>query len=46
MRDNTEALLIRSSPLATKRRDPAGTLPGGQQQILKMASACSCIPAC
>jgi ABC-type branched-subunit amino acid transport system ATPase component len=34
-----EALLARFSILATKRRDPAGTLSGGQQQILEMAIA-------
>ena len=36
-RDDIEALLARFPMLATKRRDPAGTLSGGQQQILEMA---------
>jgi ABC-type branched-subunit amino acid transport system ATPase component len=34
-----EALLARFPVLATRRRDPAGTLSGGQQQILEMAIA-------
>jgi ABC-type branched-subunit amino acid transport system ATPase component len=34
-----EALLTRFPMLAGKRRDPAGTLSGGQQQILEMAIA-------
>jgi ABC-type branched-subunit amino acid transport system ATPase component len=34
-----EALLARFPMLAGKRRDPAGTLSGGQQQILEMAIA-------
>ncbi len=34
-----EALLTRFPILATKRREPAGTLSGGQQQILEMAIA-------
>jgi branched-chain amino acid transport system ATP-binding protein len=38
-RDDIEALLARFPMLATKRRDPAGTLSGGQQQILEMAIA-------
>jgi ABC-type branched-subunit amino acid transport system ATPase component len=38
-RDDIEALLDRFPMLATKRRDPAGTLSGGQQQILEMAIA-------
>ena len=37
VRADTEALLARFPVLATKRRDPAGTLSGGQQQILEMA---------
>jgi ABC-type branched-subunit amino acid transport system ATPase component len=39
VRDDIEALLVRFPLLATKRRDPAGTLSGGQQQILEMAIA-------
>jgi len=39
VRDDIEALLARFPMLATKRRDPAGTLSGGQQQILEMAIA-------
>ena len=39
MRGDIEALLARFPMLATKRRDPAGTLSGGQQQILEMAIA-------
>ena len=38
-RDDIEALLARFPMLATKRRNPAGTLSGGQQQILEMAIA-------
>jgi len=34
-----EALLARFPMLADKRREPAGTLSGGQQQILEMAIA-------
>lgn len=34
-----EGLLARFPVLAGKRRDPAGTLSGGQQQILEMAMA-------
>jgi len=34
-----EALLARFPMLATKRREPAGALSGGQQQILEMAIA-------
>jgi len=34
-----EALLARFPMLATKRREPAGSLSGGQQQILEMAIA-------
>ena len=37
VRDDIEALLARFPMLAGKRRDPAGTLSGGQQQILEMA---------
>jgi branched-chain amino acid transport system ATP-binding protein len=37
--DDIEALLVRFPMLATKRRAPAGTLSGGQQQILEMAIA-------
>jgi ABC-type branched-subunit amino acid transport system ATPase component len=37
--DDIEALLVRFPMLATKRREPAGTLSGGQQQILEMAIA-------
>ena len=39
IRDDIDALLTRFPMLATKRRDPAGTLSGGQQQILEMAIA-------
>ena len=39
VRDDIEALLVRFPMLAGKRRDPAGTLSGGQQQILEMAIA-------
>jgi len=39
VRDDIEALLARFPVLGTKRRDPAGTLSGGQQQILEMAIA-------
>jgi ABC-type branched-subunit amino acid transport system ATPase component len=39
VRDDIEALLARFPLLGTKRRDPAGTLSGGQQQILEMAMA-------
>jgi branched-chain amino acid transport system ATP-binding protein len=39
VRDDIETLLVRFPVLATKRRDPAGTLSGGQQQILEMAIA-------
>lgn len=39
VRDDIEALLARFPVLATKRRAPAGTLSGGQQQILEMAIA-------
>jgi len=39
VRGDIEALLARFPMLATKRRDPAGTLSGGQQQILEMAIA-------
>ncbi|MGH2358119.1 MAG: ABC transporter ATP-binding protein [Candidatus Limnocylindria bacterium] len=39
VRDDIEALFARFPMLATKRRDPAGTLSGGQQQILEMAVA-------
>jgi ABC-type branched-subunit amino acid transport system ATPase component len=35
--DDIEALLVRFPILAAKRRSPAGTLSGGQQQILEMA---------
>ena len=37
VRDDIDALLTRFPMLAGKRRDPAGTLSGGQQQILEMA---------
>jgi ABC-type branched-subunit amino acid transport system ATPase component len=37
IRADIEALLTRFPVLAAKRRDPAGTLSGGQQQILEMA---------
>ena len=39
VRDDIEAVLARFPLLAGKRRDPAGTLSGGQQQILEMAIA-------
>jgi branched-chain amino acid transport system ATP-binding protein len=39
VRDDIEALLVRFPMLGAKRRDPAGTLSGGQQQILEMAMA-------
>jgi branched-chain amino acid transport system ATP-binding protein len=39
VRGDIEALLTRFPMLAAKRRDPAGTLSGGQQQILEMAIA-------
>jgi ABC-type branched-subunit amino acid transport system ATPase component len=39
VRGDIEALLTRFPMLATKRRAPAGTLSGGQQQILEMAIA-------
>jgi ABC-type branched-subunit amino acid transport system ATPase component len=39
VREDIEALLTRFPMLAAKRRDPAGTLSGGQQQILEMAIA-------
>ena len=39
IRQDIEALLARFPMLAGKRRDPAGTLSGGQQQILEMAIA-------
>ena len=39
VRADIEALLARFPMLATRRRDPAGTLSGGQQQILEMAIA-------
>jgi ABC-type branched-subunit amino acid transport system ATPase component len=39
VRGDIEALLTRFPMLAGKRRDPAGTLSGGQQQILEMAIA-------
>jgi ABC-type branched-subunit amino acid transport system ATPase component len=39
VRDDVEALLARFPMLGAKRRDPAGTLSGGQQQILEMAIA-------
>jgi branched-chain amino acid transport system ATP-binding protein len=37
VRSDIEALLARFPMLSGKRRDPAGTLSGGQQQILEMA---------
>ena len=37
VRADIDALLQRFPLLAAKRRDPAGTLSGGQQQILEMA---------
>ena len=39
VRSDIEALLARFPMLATKRRELAGTLSGGQQQILEMAIA-------
>ena len=39
VRDDIEALLARFPMLGTRRHDPAGTLSGGQQQILEMAIA-------
>jgi ABC-type branched-subunit amino acid transport system ATPase component len=39
VRGDIEALFVRFPILAAKRRDPAGTLSGGQQQILEMAIA-------
>jgi ABC-type branched-subunit amino acid transport system ATPase component len=39
VRADIEELLARFPVLATKRRSPAGTLSGGQQQILEMAIA-------
>ena len=39
VREDIEALLTRFPMLASKRHDPAGTLSGGQQQILEMAIA-------
>ncbi|HXH81644.1 MAG TPA: ABC transporter ATP-binding protein [Candidatus Tectomicrobia bacterium] len=39
VRDDIEAALARFPVLAAKRRAPAGTLSGGQQQILEMAIA-------
>jgi ABC-type branched-subunit amino acid transport system ATPase component len=39
VRADIEGLLARFPVLATKRRSPAGTLSGGQQQILEMAIA-------
>jgi len=39
VRGDIEALLARFPVLADKRRAPAGTLSGGQQQILEMAIA-------
>ena len=39
IRDDIDAVLARFPMLATRRRDPAGTLSGGQQQILEMAIA-------
>jgi ABC-type branched-subunit amino acid transport system ATPase component len=39
IRADIEAVLVRFPVLAAKRRDPAGTLSGGQQQILEMAIA-------
>ena len=37
VRGDIDAILARFPMLAGKRRDPAGTLSGGQQQILEMA---------
>jgi ABC-type branched-subunit amino acid transport system ATPase component len=39
IRADIDAALTRFPVLAAKRRDPAGTLSGGQQQILEMAIA-------
>ena len=39
VRNDIEAMLARFPVLAEKRRAPAGTLSGGQQQILEMAIA-------
>jgi len=39
VRGDIEALFVRFPMLAAKHRDPAGTLSGGQQQILEMAIA-------
>jgi len=39
VRGDIDALLARFPMLGAKRRDPAGTLSGGQQQILEMAIA-------
>jgi ABC-type branched-subunit amino acid transport system ATPase component len=39
VRADVDALLSRFPMLAAKRREPAGTLSGGQQQILEMAIA-------
>jgi ABC-type branched-subunit amino acid transport system ATPase component len=39
IRNDIEAVLTRFPVLATKRSDPAGTLSGGQQQILEMGIA-------
>jgi ABC-type branched-subunit amino acid transport system ATPase component len=39
VRDDIDALLARFPMLGAKRREPAGTLSGGQQQILEMAIA-------
>jgi ABC-type branched-subunit amino acid transport system ATPase component len=39
VRGDIDALLTRFPILAAKRREPAGTLSGGQQQILEMAIA-------
>ena len=39
VREDIEAVLARFPHLAAKRREPAGTLSGGQQQILEMGIA-------
>jgi ABC-type branched-subunit amino acid transport system ATPase component len=39
VREDIEAVLARFPLLGARRRDPAGTLSGGQQQILEMAIA-------
>ena len=39
VREDIEAVLARFPLLGAKRRDPAGTLSGGQQQILEMGIA-------